>query len=398
MGNRSCGSFSDRIASLPISCTLATQISNSTVVTRNHIAEAISGLARFKLSHLNTPLEDAPRLRKAIAATVPVRSGSPTLPRILVKRDDQTGLAFGGNNGRHFEFAIGQVIERGHDAVINVNDYHSNQARLAAAACARAGLKYVLVSTDKVDKPMTGNLLLCKLMGAEIHRVPIEYTDKLVDRIFANLEAEGRRPFVLPRDEMRDTAGIFGFVETGLELEHQLHEIGVTGPVRFWDLTGRTIAGLRLYAKNRGLPWSTTAVMYSPDAADHFDEDTVNFSGAVAKRLDLPHVLGPGDIDVLRQYAGPSYGVPFDSVFEAMYMAAKAESLILDPNYTGKSMAGLIGEIRKDRVDPAVPVVFIHSGGMPQVFAFAKEISAAEPRAAKVEQLPSKPVGQFEGG
>ena len=347
---------------------------SSTTVTRAHIAKAISGLARFRLSHLNTPLEDAPRLRKAIAATVPVSATDSTPRRILVKRDDTTGLAFGGNKGRHFEFAIGAILEGGHDAVINVNDYHSNQARLAAAACARAGLKYILISTAKLDKPMTGNLLLCKLMGAEIHRVPIEYADKLVDRIFASLENEGHKPFVLPKEEIKDLAGMFGFVETGLELEHQLHEIGVGGPVRFWGLAGRSIAGLRLYARNRGLPWSATAVMYSPESVEEFTEITVTRSRSVAKRLDLPHALEPGDLDVLANYSGPGYGVPFDGVFEAMHVAAKTESLILDPNYTGKSMAALIGEIREGRVDPAVPVVFIHSGGMPQVFAFAKEI------------------------
>jgi 1-aminocyclopropane-1-carboxylate deaminase/D-cysteine desulfhydrase-like pyridoxal-dependent ACC family enzyme len=348
------------------------------VVTRNHIAEAIGGLSRFKLSHLNTPLEDAPKLRQAIAATVPVRpggrKGESAVPRILIKRDDTTGLAFGGNKGRHFEFATAHILEGGYDVVINVNDYHSNQARFIAAACAKAGLRYILVSTEKVDKPLTGNLLLCKLMGAEIHRVPMEYAQKSVDRLVEELETEGRRPYVVPRQEFADLMGMFGFVETGLELESQLHETGVTGPVHFWGLTGRSIAGLRLYAKNRGLPWSATAVMYSPGTVESFMKVTVNRSKLVAERLGLPEHLEDGDLEVLTAYTGPAYGVPFDGVFEAMHMAAKSESVILDPNYTGKSMAGLIAEIREGRVDPDVPVVFIHSGGMPQVFAFAQEI------------------------
>jgi 1-aminocyclopropane-1-carboxylate deaminase/D-cysteine desulfhydrase-like pyridoxal-dependent ACC family enzyme len=146
--------------------------------------------------------------------------------------------------------------------------------------------------------------------------------------------------------------------------------------VRFWGLTGRSITGLRLYAKNRGLDWRTTAVTYSPESVDRFVKSTVKRSREVADRLKLPQVLEPGDIDVLTGYSGEAYGVPFDGVFEAMHMAAKAESLILDPNYTGKSMAALIGETRAGRVEPAVPVVFIHSGGMPQVFAFAQEINS----------------------
>ncbi len=351
------------------------------IVTRNHIAAGIEKLARYKLSYLNTPLEEASSLRRAIQATIPVTAGSSDNgkgsllpPRILVKRDDTTGLAFGGNKGRHFEFATAHILENGYDTVINVNDYHSNQARFIAASCARAGLRYILVSTEKVDKPLTGNLLLCKLMGAEIHRVPGEYANQMVDKLVSDLEAEGKKPFVVPREEFADLMGMFGFVETGLELEHQLQEAGVSGSVRFWGLTGRSIAGLRLYAKNRGLPWSATAVMYSPGTIEQFNEITVKRSKAVAEQLDMPHALEVGDLDVLTDYTGPAYGVPFDGVFEAMHMAAKSEALILDPNYTGKSMAALIAEIRAGRVDPAVPVVFIHSGGTPQLFAFADEI------------------------
>lgn len=347
-------------------------------VSRNDIAEALSGLPRFKLSHLNTPLEDAPKLRNAIAATVPVRTGDRrgenSVPRILIKRDDTTGLAFGGNKGRHFEFATAHVLEGGYDVVINVNDYHSNQARFIAAACAKAGLRYILLSTDKVDKPLTGNLLLCKLMGAEIHRIPPEYAERGVERLVTDLEAEGHKPYVVPQQEFADLMGMFGFVETGLELEHQLSEVGVVGPVHFWGLTGRSIAGLRLYAKNRGLPWSATAVMYSPGSTEDFTKVTVDRSQKVAETLELPEHLSGKDLTVLTAYTGPAYGVPFDGVFEAMHMTAKSESIILDPNYTGKSMAALIAEIRAGRIEPDVPVVFIHSGGMPQVFAFAQEI------------------------
>ena len=164
------------------------------------------------------------------------------------------------------------------------------------------------------------------------------------------------------------------FVETGLELEHQLSEAGVVGPVHFWGLTGRSIAGLRLYAKNRGLPWSATAVMYSPGSTNDFTKVTVDRSQKVAETLNMPEHLSSNDLTVLTAYTGPAYGVPFDGVFEAMHMTAKSESIILDPNYTGKSMAALIAEIRAGRVEPDVPVVFIHSGGMPQVFAFAQEI------------------------
>ena len=91
---------------------------------------------------------------------------------MLGKREDTTGLAYGGNKGRHFEFLLGHVVERGFDTLIATNNYHSNHARLLAAACVKAGIRYILVSHPEFDRPLQGNLLLAKLLGGEIHRVP----------------------------------------------------------------------------------------------------------------------------------------------------------------------------------------------------------------------------------
>src|SRR5690606_25595479 len=113
---------------------------------------------------------------------------------------------------------------------------------------------------------------------------------------------------------------------------------------------------------------------YSPGTVENFMKVTADRSQKVAERLGLPERLVDGDLDVLTAYTGPAYGVPVAGVFQAMHMAAKAGALILGPNYTGKSMAALIAEARAGRLDSAIPVVFIHSGGLPQVFAFAKEI------------------------
>ncbi|MCZ6538770.1 MAG: pyridoxal-phosphate dependent enzyme, partial [Chloroflexi bacterium] len=227
-------------------------------VTQAHIRQNLDRLPRFKLSHLNTPLEPLDRLRQAL-----IDEGVAVPNRMLVKRDDATGLAFGGNKGRHFEFEFAHILEGGFDTVININHYHSNQARFIAAGCAKAGLKYHIVSTDMVTAPLTGNLLLCKLMGAEIHRTPAEYGRQVADRIFASVAREGGKPYILPDDPFADIMGMIGFLETGLELEDQFEAAEVEGPVRFWGLTGRSIAGLRLYAKNRGLDWRATAVKYS---------------------------------------------------------------------------------------------------------------------------------------
>jgi 1-aminocyclopropane-1-carboxylate deaminase/D-cysteine desulfhydrase-like pyridoxal-dependent ACC family enzyme len=340
-------------------------------VSRDYIRNAVEAVPRFKLSHLGTPLEEANRLRR----TLMEERGQPGgVPRILIKRDDLTGLAFGGNKGRHFEFQTAHILEGSYDTVININDYHSNQARFIAAACARSGLKYHLVSTEKIDRPLNGNLLLCKLMGAVIHRVPADYGKTIAHKIAADVVEDGGKPYIINEQPFPEIMGMIGFQETGLEIESQLMELGLNGPTHFWGLTGRSIAGLRLYAKNRGLPWTATAVKYSPSADDALQEAMVRRSQETAGLLGLPETLEPGDVDVLDGYNGPGYGVPYDGVFEAMHLLGRVESIILDPNYTGKSMAGLLGEIRRGRFSGDETVVFIHSGGLPQVFPFAQDL------------------------
>jgi len=335
-------------------------------ITQEHIRAELEKLPRFKLSHLNTPLEPLDRLREEL-----INQGVSVPNRMLVKRDDVTGLAFGGNKGRHFEFEIANILEGGYDTVININHYHSNQARFIAAGCAKAGLKYHIVSLDMVTAPLTGNLLLCKLMGAKIHRTPSEYGRQVAEKICAEVEAEGGKPYILPDDPFVDVMGTIGFLETGLELERQFEEAEVEDPVRIWGLTGRSIAGLRLYAKNRGLDWQATAVQYSPGNVEEFKKTTAARASSVAEMFDLEVGLDESDLTVLDAYRGSAYGEPDEGVIEAILMVGKAEGLILDPNYTGKSMSGLIGELREGRVDPGETICFIHSGGLPQLFAHA---------------------------
>jgi len=335
-------------------------------ISQEHIRTKLEELPRFKLSHLNTPLEPFDRLRQAL-----IDEGVDVPNRMLVKRDDVTGLAFGGNKGRHFEFEMAHILEGDFDTVININHYHSNQARFLAAGCAKAGLKYHLVSIDMVTAPVTGNLLLCKLMGAEIHRTPAEYGRQVADKIFAEVTAAGGKPYIMPDDPFADVMGMIGFLETGIELEKQLEAAGVEGPFRFWGLTGRSIAGLRLYGKNRGLDWRATAVQYSPGKIEYFHETTATRAARVVEMFGLEHSLDASDLDVLDAYRGPGYGEPDDRVIEAIMMVGKAEGLVLDPNYTGKSMSGLIDEFRAGRIDPEETICFIHSGGLPQVFAHA---------------------------
>ena len=187
------------------------------------------------------------------------------------------------------------------------------------------------------------------------------------------LYGTGDKPLSCQMMTNSDIAGMIAFLETGVELEAQLKVANIE-PARMWGLVGRSIAGLRLYAKNVGIQWQATATAYSPTDADAYAAVYENRSSRVAELLSLPNALEHGDLDVLTDYVGEGYGIPHYGVLEAIHIMATSEGIILDPNYTGKAMSALIGEARAGRLDPDIPIVFIHSGGLPQTFAFAEKL------------------------
>ncbi len=337
------------------------------------ILDSIDELPRIKLANLNTPFEEMPNLRAAIAESMDADVDA--VPQLFIKRDDATGFAFGGNKARHMEFLFAHLIERGFDTIVNINHYHSNQARFVAASSAKMGLKCHMVAVDMIEAPVIGNLLIGHLAGAEIHRVPSEYSRSVAEKLVNDENENGRNATILSDNDFSDIAGMIGFVETGSEIDAQTSEAGVGDiPLRMWGLVGRSIAGLRLYARNTGKDWSASATAYSHTQPDSYEAVYIDRSTRVAELLGLDTALDPGDLDTITGYTGDDYGIPTEGVFEAIHLVAKTEGIILDPNYTGKSMSALIGEIRAGNLDPDVPVVFVHSGGLPQTFAFADQL------------------------
>ena len=332
----------------------------------------------LELAHTPTPLHALPNFQAALQS----ECGS-AIPDIYVKREDLTGFGFGGNKARHMGISFARFLDEGIETVVNINHYHSNQARFIAAACAKVGMECHLVAFDMVDAPLNGNLLLAKLFGARIHRVPSDYAREVAERLQDDARGRGRRTIIYPDHEITDIAGMMAFFMAGAEIDDQLGAHGLDRqPMHLWGLTGRSLAGLKLYSNHAGQSWKATAVRYTPlgatvsccDADAEFAAQAVDRSSKVAEMLGLSGGLGIDDVSVLNGYAGPAYGVPDDGVMEAMHMLAKTEGIVLDPNYTGKSMSGLIGEIRRGALDSSVPVLFIHSGGLPQVFAHADKV------------------------
>ena len=339
------------------------------------ILDAIDRLPRIQLARKNTPFEEMPKLRAAIAGSMDAKVEA--VPRLFIKRDDTTGFAFGGNKARHMEFLFAHFIERGIDTVVNINHYDSNNARFVAAACAKTGMKYHWVAHDMVDAPVTGNMLIAHLAGAEIHRVADPPSARsLAEKIHAEETRNDRNSTIVSDNPFFDIAGMIGFLEAGSELDSQTQEAGLADRrLHMWGLCGRSIGGIRLYARNTGIPWTATAVAQQLGFPDTYEGIYLDRSARVADLLGLDTALEPGDITTIAGYTG-TYGTPTEGAIAAIHLVASTEGIILDPNYTGKSMSGLISEIQSGNVDPETPVVFIHSGGLPQTFAFADELWA----------------------
>lgn len=341
-------------------------MATSRTISRQELLDPVNKLPREQFAHLPTALEDAPRLREALG---------PDAPRLLIKRDDQTGLAFGGNKVRHLEFRLADIRARGADTITIMNAAVSNHARLHTALAAKYGLSSCILKVpSSKDHPVNGNLLLGRLMGAHVIDassgdpavVKREYREML-DR----LEQEGRTTYDTVNDPFSTIAGTCAYLIGAVELLQQLDELDVK-PDHIFLVSGASAAGLVLAGKLLGEPWRVHAV----NIGDQVDPVNlvVDFANRTAQHLGFDIQVTAGDFDASTEYGEPGYAVPSDATLEAIRLAAQTEALIFDPVYTGKSFAAVIGEMRKGTVGHEDTVVFIHTGGTPNPFSYSDEL------------------------
>jgi 1-aminocyclopropane-1-carboxylate deaminase/D-cysteine desulfhydrase-like pyridoxal-dependent ACC family enzyme len=314
-----------------------------------------------KLAFTPTPLEEVPRLAKALGG-----------PRIFFKREDLTGFAFGGNKVRAMEFRLAHVMANGYDAFVLVNIGQSNHARLHASACARLGIKMVIVKPGPKNERVQGNLLLDRMVGAEIVETgttdPAEL-ERILDATLEDLRRRGYKPYASTREPFSPIAGTIGFTEAAIELLDQLAAVGATCS-RVFLVGGTSAAGLGLGGKLLGAPYQVHAVSVG-GSNDALRAQLLKLSNRVAQEvLDLPSVMNGDDYAVFDEYVGDRYGQATEATREAIRLAARTEGIFLDPVYTGKALSGLIGEIRNGNVGKDETVVFVHTGGTPIIFAY----------------------------
>jgi D-cysteine desulfhydrase family pyridoxal phosphate-dependent enzyme len=307
---------------------------------------------RVALAHLPTPVEPMPRLAAALDIDP---------DRLWVKRDDATGLAGGGNKARKLEYLCADAIAAGCDTLVTGGGRQSNHVRMTAAAANRLGLHCtIVVSSGRPDVP-TGNLLLDELLGPEIvwaGRFDYYEVEALIDATCQRLSSEGRRPYGMPIGGA-SAVGALGYVAAAHELEEQLPGIDLAVVA---DGSGGTHAGLVAGFGDHG-----RVLGVDVGARPDLDEQVPAKAAEVARRAGLREPSGTCSID--HDHFGDDYGAPTDDCLEALQLAARLEGLILDPVYTGKAMAGLIAARRAGRIERDASVVFLHTGGMPALFA-----------------------------
>jgi D-cysteine desulfhydrase/L-cysteate sulfo-lyase len=330
----------------------------------------IDDFGRFVLGHGPTPLEPLARLSAHLGG-----------PRILVKRDDCTGLALGGNKVRKLEYLIADAHARGATAVITVGGVQSNHARQTAAAAARAGLKCDLVLARLVPGrdaiyERTGNVVLDEIFGARIHLVDdARAVARKVTDLTRELESHGEKVAFFPAGGSTPT-GCLGYVRAADELLGQARATNERiDRVVVAASTGGTAAGIYVGLRLAQSRAPLVGVCVSGSAADE-RRSVMRLVEGIAALMGAP---APGDdlLSVRDEFLGPGYGIPTAAMVEAVTLCARLEGLLLDPVYTGKAMAGLIALARSGEIAKGETVVFWHTGGTPALFAYADALRAS---------------------
>jgi D-cysteine desulfhydrase len=311
-----------------------------------------------------TPLEKAPRLTEALGG-----------PHIYFKRDDLLGLAGGGNKTRKLEFLVADALAQGADTLITCGAVQSNHCRLTLAAAVKEGLACRLVLEERVpgayDPEASGNNFLFNLMGVERVTVIPSGSDmmKAMDKVADEVKAEGRNAYVIPVGGS-NPIGATGYVACAQEIMAQTFEQGINiDYVVCASGSAGTHAGLLtgLYGCNMNVPVLGINVSRPKQDQKELVYDLVK---RTAQHVSLKLEISPEAVTCFDEYVGPGYSLPTPEMAEAVRLVARTEGILLDPVYTGKTMAGFIDLVRKGFFNKDDTVLFLHTGGSPALYVY----------------------------
>lgn len=341
-------------------------------ITTDELRQAAEPLPRVQLAHLPTPLEELPRFAAVLGG-----------PRVFIKRDDCTGLAFGGNKSRHNEFVLGEVVRQGADMLVWGAGVQSNNCRQTAASCAKLGIDcHLVLSNTHHAEDVQGNLLLDHILGAtyEIADVPIgPQLDALIQERVEEFRAQGRKVFDFDREVIKVRAAT-SYALCYAELMDQVSALGIEPDAVYSCAGGATGAGLALGRAALGKPAPVHAILPIRWPWDEA-EDIAKYATKTAECLGIDVQIEPSEIDISDEYVGEDYGVPTAAGMEAIALLARNEGILVDVSYSGKALGALVDQVRKGRYTSDQAIVFVHTGGTPALFAARDQI---------VEMIPPK--------
>jgi D-cysteine desulfhydrase family pyridoxal phosphate-dependent enzyme len=340
------------------------------------LRERLASFPRVSLAHLPTPLEKLEALSRLLSPL-----------SLFAKRDDQTGLAFGGNKARKLEFIMADALEQGADSIVTWAGVQSNWCRQVAASSARLGKRAVLVLLKRPGLPVgeDGNLLLDRVLNADVRILEasgekgfleLENVKEYVGPVVAEEEKAGRRVYVAPvggslmEGSMTRPVGALGYVVAFAELMDQSAALGFS-PDSVVLATGSAGTQAGLVAGARILSPQTRIVGVSVAGSSEVVSTYVKtIAEAVLEELGEVPAVADEDVVVLDDYLGEGYGILNQDVVNAVGMVAREEGVLLDPVYTGKAMAGFLDLVKRGYFGEGEKVVFLHTGGTPALFPY----------------------------
>ena len=322
--------------------------------------QKLQAIARQHFGVYPTPLEELTGLRARL---------SPDAPRLLIKRDDYTGFALGGNKVRKLEYELGPERVQGVDVLITAGGFGSNHARVTAAAAARLGKRCILVLNGTPPDPPRGNALLQRLFGAEIVNVAERSARApTMQQLAAQLESAGTRSLVVPLGASTPL-GALGYVRAALELAGQMPRAGGRVCLIVSASSGGTLAGLIAGLQLAQLEHITLIGVSPDDPPEQIRSTARDIARGSAQLIDFELRLADSEPMVTDAYVGAGYGIATPESTEAIEQFARTEGILLDPVYSAKAAACLIDWVRRGKFDRDDTVVFWHTGGQPALFA-----------------------------
>jgi D-cysteine desulfhydrase family pyridoxal phosphate-dependent enzyme len=354
---------------------------NSVRLSKDTVRSKLAEFPRYRLAQLPTALEPLPRLSSLLGIN------------LWIKRDDLTGLAFGGNKTRKIEYVMADAIEQNCDVVITWGGVQSNWCRQVAAAARKCGLGVILVLLKKPGSPnvLDGNLLVDFLCDAEVDVIEMEQSDGKVDfsaawetveSLAARERSAGRKPYVvsigasLLAGSMTRPLGAVAYVNAALEIMEQSEQLSVSfQSIVLATGSGSTQAGLITGASLLGWDARVIGISVSDNAAT-MQHDTELISQQTLREFGVSFNLPSDEFRIFDHYIDGGYGVLNRVTAEALRLLAQTEGLLLDPVYSGRAMVGLFDLLKKGIIRPGENVIFLHTGGTPALFPYRDELQA----------------------